>query len=60
MKRVCDGCGEKLKGKRGHGFVDRTGRRLVCGRPKRWTTVRKFSGERVLELVSSPGCEWWR
>lgn len=58
MKRVCDGCGEPLKGKRGHGFVTRNGRGVVCGRPRRWTTIRKYNGEKLLELVSTPACEW--
>jgi hypothetical protein len=48
IKRVCDICGTKLAGKKGHGFVINNGRTLVCGdyrRHERLKHKRKFNYE---------------
>lgn len=31
MRRVCDGCGSRLAGRKGHGFPVQAGKAIYCG-----------------------------
>jgi len=54
--RVCDVCGTKLPGKKGHGFVSDDGKRVLCGREYVKKTVKGMNGSWFLMDVETPGC----